>query len=42
MRKENEVCPVCANKSGHVSKDGGDSWQCDLCMGTHDFEKRLA
>jgi Zn-finger protein len=33
---------VCANESGHVSKDGGETWSCDLCMGVHDTEQRVA
>lgn len=41
MRRENEVCPVCSNKCGHVSKDGGETWSCDYCMAVHDFDKRL-
>lgn len=36
------VCPVCANEEGHISKDGGETWQCDLCLAVHDGEKRLA
>jgi len=40
--RDNMVCPVCANEVGHVSKDGGETWSCDLCMSVHDGEKRLA
>jgi len=36
------VCPVCANESGHVTKDGGSTFQCDFCMGVHNGEKRIA
>lgn len=41
MRREGEVCPVCLNERGHVSKDGGSTWSCDGCMAVHDFERRL-
>lgn len=40
--REMMTCPVCANKTGNVSKDGGETWSCDLCMGVHDGNKRVA
>lgn len=41
MRREDAECPVCLNVCGHVSKDGGETWSCDTCMATHDFEARV-
>lgn len=41
MRKNNEVCPVCEHEANHVSKDGGDTWQCGMCLGYHDMEARV-
>lgn len=38
--REQMVCPVCGNDCGHVSKDGGDVWNCDVCQGYHDGEQR--
>jgi ribosomal protein L37AE/L43A len=35
-------CPVCANIAPHYSNDGGETWQCELCMAVHDEEARLA
>lgn len=35
------VCPVCLNDTGHISKDKGKTYQCDLCMGIHNGEKRI-
>jgi hypothetical protein len=29
-------CPVCANIAPHYSNDGGETWQCQLCLGVHD------
>jgi len=40
--REKMVCPVCATECGHVSKDGGDTWQCDLGMSVHDGEADTA
>jgi ribosomal protein L37AE/L43A len=33
--RETFDCPVCANVAGQLSKDGGETWQCDFCMGVH-------
>jgi ribosomal protein L37AE/L43A len=40
--RQKMLCPVCANETGNVSKDGGETWSCDLCMGVHDGDKRVA
>jgi ribosomal protein L37AE/L43A len=41
MRNEMS-CPVCANTTGHISKDGGETWSCDMCLAVHDGEVRVA
>lgn len=41
MRQEMN-CPVCANVVGQHSKDGGETWSCDLCMAVHDGDRRVA
>lgn len=41
MRDELD-CPVCANIAPHYSNDGGETWQCELCMAVHNEEVRLA
>lgn len=40
--RDTMVCPVCANEVGQFSKDGGETWQCDICMAVHDGEVRVA
>jgi len=40
--QRNEVCPVCANETRQISKDGGDTWSCDLCMAEYPAEMELA
>jgi len=39
--REQMICPVCANECGHVSKDGGETYSCDFCMGVHDGKVRV-
>jgi hypothetical protein len=42
MREENKICPVCANKCGHLLVDSDkNAYQCDICMGIHNFTERL-
>lgn len=32
------VCAICANESWQTSKDGGETWECSLCMGVFNDE----
>jgi Zn-finger protein len=41
MSRTRMDCPVCANVAPHYSGDGGETWECELCMAVHDEEVRL-
>jgi Zn-finger protein len=41
MSRSEMDCPVCATVAPHYSADGGETWQCELCMAVHDEEVRV-